>query len=299
MDRYRILIIDDEENTHDILGFYLQRDGFLVEHAWNGAEALDLLTGQVIDCILLDISMPGMDGFQTLEKIRSMRTTMDVPVLFLSSFNRENLIVKGLELGADDYITKPIQRAEVLARIKAALRRSIRYNRLNSALAGRLGELGLLELLQTFELGRKTVSITFPDMDACVVMREGLVVKAELGTHRQEEALQRMILVEKGQFSVEFQRAEEHADGNQLSLLAAVTAVDECREKLRDCTIDMDNTMMAVVEPDPDYPEFDVLPLKKMLSVTEVLIAIPGDVRTGAEKIIAARTSGTMTVQEP
>lgn len=116
-----ILIIDDEQDMRHLLEMTLQRAGFQTMTAANGLEALEQLNHKTVDLLLLDIMMPEMDGFELCEKIR---LTSSIPIIFLSARGANEDKVKGLMMGADDYIVKPFTASEVVARIVAVLRRS-------------------------------------------------------------------------------------------------------------------------------------------------------------------------------
>jgi two-component system KDP operon response regulator KdpE len=117
----RVLVVDDEPVTLKYLGANLRVRGYEVLTAPDGETALELLDQTPVDLVILDIMMPGLDGFQVCQTIRQ---TSDVPILMLSARGREHDIVHALDLGADDYLTKPFGVAEMLARVRAALRRS-------------------------------------------------------------------------------------------------------------------------------------------------------------------------------
>lgn len=116
----KILIVDDEQNIVDILKVNLEREGYQTLSAYDGAQALDMGINQHPDLILLDCMLPKMDGFDVCRKLRQQTS---VPILMLTAKSEEIDKVLGLELGADDYITKPFSVREVLARVKAQLRR--------------------------------------------------------------------------------------------------------------------------------------------------------------------------------
>lgn len=118
----KILIAEDDANTRQALHEVMDREGFEVVEAANGREALDLFQSARPDIICLDVMMPGMDGYEVCRRIRQVDEK--VPVLFLTAKAEEIEKVLGLELGADDYMTKPFGVKEVLARIRAILRRS-------------------------------------------------------------------------------------------------------------------------------------------------------------------------------
>jgi two-component system KDP operon response regulator KdpE len=116
----RVLVVDDEPRMIGFIRMNLQLEGFQVLEAHNGIEALDMVRKHIPDLILLDIMMPRLDGFETL---RMLREFSNVPVIMLTAKGEEDDKVKGLELGADDYVTKPFGARELVSRVKAVLRR--------------------------------------------------------------------------------------------------------------------------------------------------------------------------------
>ena len=118
----RILLVDDEQPIQTLLSFPLQRDGYEVVHAADGREALARFSEQVFDLVVLDVMLPRMDGLEVCRRLRAKGET--VPIIMLTAKSEEIDKVLGLELGADDYITKPFSMREFRSRVKAALRRS-------------------------------------------------------------------------------------------------------------------------------------------------------------------------------
>ncbi len=118
--KYRILVVDDERRMVGFIRLNLEQDGFEVIEAYNGTQALERLRDSLPDLILLDVMMPDIDGFEVLRMIREIS---QVPVIMLTAKGEENDKVKGLELGADDYVTKPFSPRELVSRVKAVLRR--------------------------------------------------------------------------------------------------------------------------------------------------------------------------------
>ncbi|QCX33741.1 response regulator transcription factor [Caloramator sp. E03] len=116
----KVLIVDDDTNICDLIELYLQKEGYKVYKAYNGSEAIKIFKDKMVDVIVLDIMMPQMDGYETLKEIRK---TSSIPVLMLTAKGETFDRVLGLELGADDYIVKPFEPKELVARIKAVLRR--------------------------------------------------------------------------------------------------------------------------------------------------------------------------------
>ena len=132
----KILVVDDEKNICELLRLYLVKEGFEVLIAYNGKDAVDIANEQNPSLVLLDIMMPGMDGWEVCKRIREQS---QVPVIMLTAKGETFDKVMGLELGADDYIVKPFDTKEVVARIKAVLRRyhsdeddgEVRYDKLS------------------------------------------------------------------------------------------------------------------------------------------------------------------------
>ena len=116
----KILVVDDEPRMVQLIGMNLKLEGFEVISSPDGVQGLEKVTKEMPDLVLLDIMMPDMDGFETLKRIREISS---VPVIFLSVKGEEPDRVRGLDLGADDYITKPFSPRELVSRIKAVLRR--------------------------------------------------------------------------------------------------------------------------------------------------------------------------------
>ena len=118
---YRILIADDESDIRSVLRLYMEDAGFEVVEAADGQEALDALAAQQIDLCLLDIMMPVLDGYHVLKRIRE---TSDLPVIVISAKGQDPEKILGLNLGADDYMVKPFNPLEAVARVNATLRRA-------------------------------------------------------------------------------------------------------------------------------------------------------------------------------
>lgn len=116
-----VLVVDDEPSIVDILAFNLEKEGYRVLTAYDGLSALDLARAQRPDLILLDLMLPQLNGFEVCQALRDEGLTM--PILMLTAREEESDKVKGLELGADDYITKPFKVLELMARVKSNLRR--------------------------------------------------------------------------------------------------------------------------------------------------------------------------------
>ena len=116
----RVLMVDDDPQLRVMLGYALRQDGFVVEEASSGEDALEILRREQPDVVLLDVLMPGIGGVETCRRIREQSS---VPIIMLTALGRDEDVVAGLEAGADDYCTKPLSLVQLVARIKAQLRR--------------------------------------------------------------------------------------------------------------------------------------------------------------------------------
>lgn len=130
MAKTRILTVDDEEHILELLKYNLESSGYDVIQAETGEQAIDILVQDKVDMVLLDLMLPGMDGLETLRKIRSNDQLKRTPVIMLTAKSDEIDTVLGLEMGADDYIGKPFGVHELTARIKAVFRRTEELSRL-------------------------------------------------------------------------------------------------------------------------------------------------------------------------
>lgn len=126
MEGLKILVVDDDREIVDSIAIFLQADGYAVEKAYNGLEALDILMTERVHLLLLDIMMPEMDGIKTLLKVRESK---NIPIILISAKSEDADKILGLTAGADDYITKPFNPSELVARVKSQLRR---YTQLGS-----------------------------------------------------------------------------------------------------------------------------------------------------------------------
>jgi DNA-binding response OmpR family regulator len=159
----RILVIDDELKIAEMTARYLEASGFETNLAHDGVAALAKWKEYAPDCLILDINMPGLDG---LEVAREVRKTSSVPIIFLSARTEETDRIVGLELGADDYVSKPFSPRELVARVKAVLRRSVRpgIEPVNSSTL-HVGSLELDPIKREVRLAGKTMDLTTVQFD--------------------------------------------------------------------------------------------------------------------------------------
>jgi two-component system alkaline phosphatase synthesis response regulator PhoP len=120
-----LLVVDDEDDILELLVYNLEREGYQVTGVKSGEEALDIIQAKDFDLIVLDLMLPGIDGLEVCKQIKSSNEAMQIPIIMLTAKGEESDVVIGLELGADDYVTKPFSPRILLARIKTILRRKV------------------------------------------------------------------------------------------------------------------------------------------------------------------------------
>lgn len=173
----RILIVDDEPSITEFVSYAMQKEGYLTEIASDGEEALRKIEQQHFDLFILDIMLPGIDGY---ELCRRIRTKMSTPILFLSARDTELNKVVGLELGADDYLAKPFGVRELLARTRALLRRS-QGNEMVSGNEISAGGITLNEDTHVAQGDKGAIDLTSREFEllACLMLNAGKVVSRE------------------------------------------------------------------------------------------------------------------------
>lgn len=151
-----ILVVDDDKDIRELIAVYMKTENFNVDNASNGEEALKLIEGKKYDLVILDIMMPKVDGLQTLIEIRKSYT---MPVIFLTAKDEEIDMIKGLALGADDYIAKPFSSMELIARVKSHLRRYTIFNNSDKSLIT-IGDLKVDTDMRSVVVEGKEINLT-------------------------------------------------------------------------------------------------------------------------------------------
>ena len=165
----RVLVVEDERDLNRILTKTLSKAGYSVDGCLNGEEMADHLLGAEYDAILMDVMMPGMDGFQVLQKIREKN---NVPVLMLTAKSDEEDKVSGLRLGADDYLTKPFSINELMARVNSLIRRYTTLNPVtgNEAATMLLKDMVIDKVNRTVTVQNLPVELTGKEFDLLLVL---------------------------------------------------------------------------------------------------------------------------------
>ncbi|UHA71894.1 response regulator transcription factor [Paenibacillus sp. 481] len=167
MSRETVLLVDDEKEIVQLIEIYLKNEGYRLLKATNGLEALQLLNSNVVDLIILDVMMPQMDGIEACMKIREQSNT---PIIMLSAKSQDMDKITGLSIGADDYVTKPFNPLELMARVKSQLRR---YKQFNTASPQDDTEIQIDGLV----INIATHSVTVDDVSVKLTPREFAVLK--------------------------------------------------------------------------------------------------------------------------
>ncbi len=179
MDKERILIVDDEKEIRDLIEIYLKNEGYEVERAGTGAEAIKIVEEKKIDLIILDVMMPVVNGIDACIKIREQHNT---PIIMLSAKVEDIDKILGLSVGADDYLAKPFNPLELIARVKAQLRR---FTKLNTAYnSSKILEEGLLRMdLEAGKVFKSNEEINLTPTEFSILkllwLNKGIVFKIE------------------------------------------------------------------------------------------------------------------------
>ncbi len=209
MARKTILIVDDSPLIQQIVADAFKPRAFEVLRASDGSEGLRLVSDNRPDVIVADILMPVMDGWRFCEEVRRNPATFDIPFIFLSTESEVRKRVRGLRLGADDFLTKPFAPEELVARAEKLLERSDRFRRLAAAtnsLSGHTEHLPVADLLQILSLNAKTGTLRLESKAGTsgrIHFEEGRIIHSELDEVRGEKALFRLMMWPEARFVLE------------------------------------------------------------------------------------------------
>ncbi|MEX3744231.1 MULTISPECIES: response regulator transcription factor [Lysinibacillus] len=193
MSKETILIVDDEKEIRNLIAIYLKNEGFDVLEASDGEEGLNLLKKHKVHLIVLDIMMPNVDGIEMCMKVREIA---EMPIIMLSAKSQDMDKITGLTLGADDYVTKPFNPLELIARIKSQLRRYIKMNRLDMLNENEIeiGDMRINTATHEVVVNNEKVKLTPREFSVLELLarNQGMVMSAEQIYERvwKEEAIQ-------------------------------------------------------------------------------------------------------------
>ncbi|MBX3220196.1 MAG: response regulator [Labilithrix sp.] len=213
MAKKKILLVDADPRSLRVVEVSLRKAGYNVACVDDGLAALDVIDAQVPDLVICDTKLPKLDGYALVRRLKDRSEHASIPVIFLATQRSVEDKIRGLELGVEDYLTKPIFVRELLARVNVVLARRAqdaiatqKPSTLRTRFAGSIHDMTVVDLLQTFEISRKSGSITFKSGArlGCVWFHDGKVIDAEVGALRGEEAVYRLLVWSEADFEVDF-----------------------------------------------------------------------------------------------
>ncbi len=174
-----ILVVDDEANIVELVRMYLEQDGFRVQSSGDGNEALEMIARQPPALLVLDLMLPGADGWEVCRRVRAGSAAPDLPIVMLTARDDDVDKIVGLELGADDYVTKPFNPRELVARVKAILRRSKRTVRTGAPV--RVGDVTIDPARHQVTIAEQAVELRPKEFDLLLTLAEhqGIVLSRE------------------------------------------------------------------------------------------------------------------------
>ncbi len=237
MAKKNLLLVDQDPKSRRVLEVSLKKAGYVVTTATNGLDALEKVEAAPPDLIISDTRMEVMDGFEFCKRLKANPEWKDIPFIFLTSQKSLEDKIRGLELGVEDYLTKPIYIKEIITRVKMLLQRKDREDLeqrdTRTKFEGSLADMTVVDLIQTVEMGRKTGVMRIVSEDGyhgAIYFRDGQVIDAEMGRLQAEQAVYRMLTWSEGRFEVEFRpihRRPAITMTNQALLLEGMRRLDE------------------------------------------------------------------------
>jgi DNA-binding response OmpR family regulator len=239
--KQKLLLVDADPRSVRVLEVSLKKAGYSVTTSTDGLDALAKIESLTPDLVLSDTRLPKLDGYTLVRKLKDRPEWAGIPIVFLTSQKSIEDKIRGLELGVEDYLTKPIFVRELIARVNLLLARRTQENIAASKapmsggrtrFSGSTQDMAVVDLLQTFEVSRKSgvVHLRSGVQEAHVYFRDGKVVDAEVGRLRGEEAVYRALIWNEAAFEVEFRpiAVEETVEGStQALLMEGMRRVDE------------------------------------------------------------------------
>ena len=284
MARQNLLLVDGYARNLRVLEVSLRKAGFSITTAGSAEQGLQYLEHAEPDLIISDTQLRGGDGFEFCRAVKKDPRWAAIPFIFLTSASELEDKVRGLELGVEDYLTKPIYVKEVMTRVKMLLQRKqqerIGRKDARTKFSGQLADMAIVDLLQTIEISRKsgTIELETDLGNATVWFREGKVIDAQMGRLQAAAAVYRLLGISEGTFEVEFRninRASVVEEATQTLLMEGMRRVDE---------------WVRLLEGLP--------PLDHILTLDERLLAVRPDPLPSAETTLLRRFDGRRTIIE-
>jgi len=237
--KLKILAVDDSPTVTEMVRDAFEAEGYRVFTAGDGAAALNLALAENPDLIIADITMPGLDGWELCSQIRSNPFTSFIPFIFLTVRGQAPDRIRGLQMGADDYLTKPFAMEELKARVNLIFQRMLKTQeavllRRQKTLSGTTRDVGLTDLIQMFAANQKTGLLKISRVGkptGRIAFSAGRVIRVELGAARGQKALFRLLDWPDAQFEVdpltELDRDESLSEKSEVLLMEGVRQLDE------------------------------------------------------------------------
>ncbi len=218
--RKTILVVDDDETVLSLVEADLRQAGFAVLTAAHGKDALAMVLREPVDIIVSDVSMPEMDGLEFCERIRQSPEHADIPFILLTAHSGAGERIRGLRSGADEYLVKPINTTDLVARVEILYDR-IRRKHSVSTLKGTLRDVGLCEVLQLFELTRKhgVLHLDAPTGNGELAVADGALVNAAWNDLEGEDAVYQMFTLQDGEFRFQQKAVSSGNVGQPISFM--------------------------------------------------------------------------------
>jgi len=206
MAKSKILVVDDNAYLVDILSFSLEMENYEVLKAYDGEEAIKIISNNPPDLILADIMMPKMDGFELCKKTKEDPKTKDIPFLFLTAKGKLDDQLKGFSLGGDDYIVKPFNLDDLLKKIAKSIEQ---YKEKGSIVKdipkeGDISEFPIIKVLQSMKSNKETATLTATTSDDVgkIYIKNGKITKAETSVSKDTVALESILTWKDGKFQI-------------------------------------------------------------------------------------------------
>jgi tetratricopeptide (TPR) repeat protein/CheY-like chemotaxis protein len=263
MAKPKIIVVDNDQNSLKILETSLNKAGFVVTTSTDGADALEKVKTFYPDLVISDVTLPKIDGYEFCKKLKEDPKTASIPFIFLTRQKSVDDKIRGLELGVDDYLTKPIYIKEVITRVKILLEKKekerLELPSTGIKFTGNLADMGAVDLIQTLELGNKSGEVHFVNGKnrGSIYLKKGKIIDAEQANLRGQSAVYRLLNWTEGTFKIDFkeiEREDKIGSSNQSLIMEGMRRIDELgkiQEELPplDSTLIIDSQMILKDHP--------------------------------------------------
>ncbi len=236
MAKPKIIVVDNDRNSLKILETSLNKAGFIVTTSTDGVDALEKVKTFFPDLIISDVTLPKIDGYEFCKRLKEDPKTASIPFIFLTRQKSVDDKIRGLELGVDDYLTKPIYIKEVITRVKILLEKKekerLELPSTGIKFTGNLADMAAVDLIQTLELGNKSGEVHFVNGKnrGSIYLQKGKIIDAEQANSRGGSAVYRLLNWTEGTFKIDFKEVEREdkiGSSNQSLIMEGMRRIDE------------------------------------------------------------------------